>query len=181
MREKLNENPVVQIALIGALVLIGGLLFLTSMGGGSESSSAAAEPTSVEAAEPVSATSGMAAPTGHAIPRDIQDAHKSGDTVALLIYRRGGIDDKAVHEASSVLSAMPDVAFFAAPTTKVARYSAITGPLGVSHAPALVVIPPAHGATAPATVSYGFHLPSQLRQAVIDARFSASQSSYSPR
>lgn len=180
MREKLNENPVMQICLIGALALIAGLLFLANKGGGSESSSTA-ESSVVEGAEPVSATSGMSAPVSGKLPDGIDAAYKDGDTIALLIFRPGGIDDREVHAASSVLAAMPKVAFFSAPTSSIAHYSAITGPLGVSHAPALVVIPPGHGSTAPATVSYGFHLPAQLRQAVIDARYSSSHSSYAPR
>lgn len=183
MREKLNENPMMQVALIGVLVVVVGFLLLTSMGGGGESSSSsAAEPEgSVETAEAVSSTTGISAPIGKGMPRKVESAFAHGETIALLVYSKGGIDDKAVRKASSTIAGMPHVALFTTPTTKVADYAAITGPIGVSQVPALIVVPHGdHDAAAPATVTYGFHSPEQLRQAVIDAHYTG-ESTYAPR
>ena len=44
MREKINDNPVAQVALLGVLVLVVGFLLLTRMGG-SEETPAAPAPT----------------------------------------------------------------------------------------------------------------------------------------
>jgi hypothetical protein len=181
MREKLNENPVAQIALIAVLVLAGGYLLLSSMSGGS-SEAASESPAEVETAEPTAATSAVSAP-GDQLPHAVEAAYDKGDTIALLIYRRGGIDDALVAAASSVIATMPGVAFFDAPTDKIARYSAITGPVGVNRAPALVVVRARkHNgrSPAPATVTYGFQGPEEVRQAVIDAGYTGPEPSYAP-
>jgi hypothetical protein len=184
MRDKLNENPVAQIALIAVLALLGGYLVLSSMGGESSGATAATESSAgVETAEPTAATSAVTAPIGKRLPRRVEAAYARGDTIALLIYRRGGIDDAAVRIASSVIGTMPGVAFFKAPTTKIARYSAITGPVGVNGAPALVVVRSRKRngkAAAPATVTYGFQGPEEVRQAVIDAGYTGPEPSYAP-
>jgi hypothetical protein len=182
MRDKLNENPVAQIALVGVLVLAAAW-FLLLKPRGESSGSGSEEAASAESIEQVSATSAIIAPAGRRLPGKVDAAYKRGDTVALLIYRRGGIDDKVLRIESSTIKAMPGVAFFAAPTDKVARYSAITGPVGVNRAPALVVIRSRkhnHGAPAPATVTYGFQAPAQIRQAVIDAGYTGKQGSFAP-
>jgi hypothetical protein len=198
MREKLNENQTAQIALIAVLALVAGYLVLSSMGG-SGSSEAASTPASTEVgttvttttepvtgsveAAPTAATSGVTAPAGRPLPKAVDDAYKQGETIALLIYRPGGIDDHKVAEASSVLTAMPNVAYFSAPVDKVARYSAITGPLGLSGAPALIVVRPRHlneGGAAPATVTYGFQSAQDIKQAVIDAGYHGPELTYAP-
>jgi hypothetical protein len=183
MREKLNENPVAQIALIALLALASGYLVLSSMGGGESGASAATETAEVESAEQMSATSAVTAPVGRRLPHAVEAAYDRGETIALLIYRRGGIDDIAVAADSAVIPTMPGVAFFAAPTDKIARYSAITGPVGVNRAPALIVVR-AHkkGDTepAPATVTYGYQGPEEVRQAVIDSGYTGPEPSYAP-
>jgi hypothetical protein len=183
MREKLNGNPVAQIALIAVLVLVGGYLLLSTMGGGESAGSGAGESSEVESAEQVAATSAVSAPAGNKLPHAIEAAHGRGDTIALLIYRKGGIDDAAVAADAAVLQTMPDVAFFYAPTTKIARYSAITGPVGVNRAPALVVVragKKGDAEPAPATVTYGYLGPEEVEQAVIDARYTGPEPSYAP-
>ncbi len=184
MRDKLNQNPVAQIALIAVLALLGGYLVLSNVGGESSGASAAtASAGGVESGEPAAAASGVTAPVGNRLPRKVEAAYRRGDTIALLIYRRGGIDDKVLHLESSLIEAMPGVAFFAAPTTKIARYSAITGPVGVNRAPALVVVRSRRHngrSPAPATVTYGFMAPEAVRQAVIDAGYTGPQGSYAP-
>jgi hypothetical protein len=183
MREKLNENPVAQIALIAVLALVGGYLVLSNMGGGESGTSAAAEPAEVEGSEQVSATSAISAPAGDRLPHALEAAYHRGETIALLIYRRGGIDDRFVNSTSSVIKMMPGVAFFDAPTSKIARYSVITGPVGVNRAPALVVVrarKKGDDEAAPATVTYGFLGAEEVRQAVIDAGYTGPEPSYAP-
>jgi hypothetical protein len=187
MREKLNENPVAQIALIAVLALLGGYLVLTHMGG-SGSSKAAPEATAesgvAATATPVSATSSISPPVDQPLPGVINRAYNDGDTIALLIYRPGGIDDRRVTEAVQVLEEMPDVALFTTPADKIARYSQITGPLGVSGTPALIVVRPRRlngDGAAPATVTYGFQTAADIRQAVVDANYHGPQLTYAPQ
>ncbi len=202
MREKLNENQTAQIALVAVLLLVAGYLLLGGMGGGggssesassSESSGEGATATASTASEstsggsvestPTAATSAVTAPAGRPLPKAVEDAYKNGETVALLVYRPGGIDDHKVAEAASVLAEMPDVAYYSTPVDQVAKYSAITGPLGVSGAPALIVVRPRHlteGGAATATVDYGFQGAADIRQDVIDARYKGPELSYAP-
>ncbi len=199
MRQKLNENPVAQIALVAVLVLVGGYLLLTSLGGGEESeagtsaapatatsegsSAAPEEASSLEGAAPAAATSAVSAPTAGPLPKAVDQAYREDKTIVLLIYRPGGIDDALVGIASQILVGNPQVAFFTAPAEKIARYSAITGPLGVNQAPALVVVSPKRlngGAPAPATVSYGFQTGPDIVQAVVDAGYKGPQLTYAP-
>jgi hypothetical protein len=182
MRDKLNENPVAQIALIAVLALLGGYLVMTNLGGGS-SSSAATESSAVETATPAAATSAVSAPVGKRLPHKVDAAYKHGKTVVLYVYRHEGLADAVTALALRQLRKMPNVALFLVSTKNVARYSAITGPVGVDRAPALVVVRARRhkgSGAAPATVSYGFMRAPEMRQAVIDAGFTGPEPSYAP-
>jgi hypothetical protein len=198
MRQKLNENPVAQVAVVCVLLLGVGYLLLTSFSGGGESEEPPAATAPVEAASPEAAESleaGVAgatasssataanAPSERALPKPIESAYEDGSTVVLLIVHDGGIDDRLVANAAGVLGAMPGVAFFPVPVNEVARYAPITGPLGVDQAPALIVVRPRalNGAgAAPATVTYGFQSASDIRQAVRDATYHGPELTYAP-
>ncbi len=196
MREKLNSNPVAQIALIGVLLLATGFFVMSSMGGGGEggkeseseaASAALGEPAPSEAEAPagldaalamVSQASAGAAP----LPRPVYDAWKAGDTVVLLFVHDGGIDDKLVADATDRLAALPNVATFIVTASKISRYAAITEGVGVSRVPALVVVRPKrlHGAVPTASVSYGFQSGESVVQAVIDAGYEGPTVDYHP-
>jgi hypothetical protein len=199
MREKLNSNPVAQIALIGALLLAAGFFVMSSMGGGgseggeeSESSAASAtealgEAAPAEAEAPVGLDAALAmvsqASAGAApLPRPVYDAWKAGDTVVLLFVHDGGIDDRIATDAIHRLAAMPGVATFIVPASKISRYAAITEGVGVSRVPALVVVRPKrlHEAVPTASVSYGFQSGESVVQAVIDAGYEGPTVDYHP-
>jgi hypothetical protein len=111
-------------------------------------------------------------------------AWKSGDTVVLLIARQGGIDDRLVRSSVRLLSGDPSVSVFVTRANKVARYSRITQGVGVSQAPALVVVRPKRlsGSAPEATVEYGFRDAQGVEQAVHDAVYSGKDNlPYSPR
>jgi hypothetical protein len=194
MREKLNENPVAQIALIAILLLVGGYLMMSQLSGGEESaappSSASAEPVA-EASEAgveaegavVEAEGAVAPPTGRSLPKPVETAYSDGATVVLLVVRDGGIDDRLVERAADVLRGDPKVQLFVVPVHEVARYTPITGPLGVDRAPALIVIRPRSfnsNGPAPASVTYGFQRTADVEQAVRDAVYQGPQLSYAP-
>ncbi len=200
MREKLNDNPVAQIAVIGVLILVVGIFALKSLGGGSEAegeteaaapvevaTEAGAEPApgaSLEESTQASAAASVVTPTQRPLPDDVEAAYARGETIALFIYRPGGIDDKLVSDVIGELEAMPGVALFTAPAGEIADYAPITGPLGVNQAPALVVVSPRSrngDEPAPATVTYGFQSVADLRQAVIDAGYNGPELTYAPK
>ena len=212
MRQAINNNPIVQVAVLGGLAVIVGLFFMMNMKGGSSSSSgstassAASTPPatgapSTDAGSTGTVTPGAGASTsappttsgsvspsalvpGPGLPKPVIGAWKRGETVVLLIVRGGGIDDRLVHRSVRLLSADHGVAVFVTRAGKVARYSRITEGVGVSQAPALVVVRPKRitGPTPEAQVDYGFRDAQGVVQAVHDAVYTGKDNlPYSPR
>jgi hypothetical protein len=196
MREKLNENPMAQAALIGVLLVAAALMLLKPFGGGGESEESAGaeapavstEETAVEgttAAVPgavPAATAATAPLPPRPLPAQFLRAYDSGRTVVLLVVDDGGIDDRLVARSTSRLAAMPGVATFIVPASKIARYASITDGVGVNRVPALLVVRPkrlSHGQPT-ASVSYGFQGPQSVVQAVVDARYQGRTLSYHP-
>ncbi len=204
MREKLNSNPVAQIALIAVLLIVVGYFLMSSMGGeeGEEASSGEVAATvngvgatgsspgeAVENAVSTleaGATASTAVPplpmATSAPPAAVVDAYESGSTVVLLIVHDGGIDDRLVRETSDLLGSLPGVSTFVVPAAKIARYAAITEGVGVERVPALVVVRPKRidQAVPTASVSYGFQSGESVVQAVIDAGYEGPTVDYHP-
>lgn len=191
MREKLNENPLAQVALLGVLAVVGIFLLTTMSGGGeSESSSEGEAEVSVTTSAPAITPAGETPATGTPAappaapppPKAVTAAFDSGETVVLLIVREGGIDDRMVRADSAALAAVPDVALFVVPAREIARYAAITEGVGVNRVPALVVVRPkalSHGLPT-ASVSYGYQGAQSVVQQVKDARYKGRTLSYHP-
>jgi hypothetical protein len=197
MREKLNSNPVAQIALIGVLLLATGFFVMSSVGGGGSEGGEESESSAASATEALGETAPAEAPAGldaalamvsqasagaAPLPRPVYDAWKAGDTVVLLFVHDGGIDDKLATDATHRLAAMPGVATFIVPASKISRYAAITEGVGVNRVPALVVVRPKrlHEAIPTASVSYGFQSGQSVVQAVIDAGYEGPTVDYHP-
>ncbi len=191
MREKLNENPLAQVGLIGVLIVLG-FVMLTSMGGGGESGSApeaeaeAESSTAAPAITPAGETpviTGSAGPTPvPPPPSDVTAAFEAGETVVLLIVHDGGIDDRLVREDTGALEGMSNVALFVVPAKQIARYAAITEGAGVNRVPALVVLRPKalSNGTPTASVAFGYRDADSVVQAVVDARYKGKTLSYHP-
>ena len=195
MREKLNDNPLVQVAILGILLVAVGFFVVSSMGGGGEEeSSESAEPTVTTATEGAivgAATSGEAAaapePGAFAAavpppPRPVTAAYKAGDTVVLLFVKDGGIDDRLVTRSVKRIGGLPNVATFVVPAHEIARYTTISQGVEVNRTPALVVIRPKHlsQGVPSASVQYGFRSPASVEQAVIDAEYKGPTLDYHP-
>jgi hypothetical protein len=171
MREALNNNPVVQISVIGVLIAVVGLFFMMNMkkGSGSSSESSAAStsvvpgttsPTTVSpdgtassAPSASGSVSSVPAPStgtvspdafvpGPGLPAPVVRAWKGGDAIVLLVVRGGGIDDRLVRGSVQSLSGDGGVSVFVTRAKHVARYSRITQGVGVNQTPALVVVRP---------------------------------------
>jgi hypothetical protein len=198
MREQLNNNPMVQMAVVVVLLLAGGFFFISTMGGGGEESggeAAAAPPATAEGAEalPVEgAVEGVEGVEGGVVsavppatgkpPAAVISAYDSGETVVLLFVREGGIDDRLVRQTTETLSSLSAVASFVVPAAQIARYSSITGGIGVDRVPALVVISPKKATEGVPTgsVSYGFQTRQAVVQAVVDAGYRGPTLDYHP-
>jgi hypothetical protein len=193
MREKLNENPLAQVAVIGVLLVVTGIFLMSSMGGGeeaesSESSSASVSSEAAAEAPPAGLSAALAmvsqASAGNArpLPHPVLAAWKDDKTVVLLFVHDGGIDDKLVKTATARLAALPEAATFTVPVSKISRYGAIAEGVGVSRVPALVVVRPKrlHQTIPTASVSYGFQSGQSIVQAVIDAGYKGPTLDYHP-
>ena len=194
MREKLNENPMAQVALVGVLLVLAAVFLLGKMGGGSEEEeggeSAAATAAVASVASELEASgqplhlpppgSGPGAPPPP--PHAVVSAFNAGDTVAILFVRDGGIDDRLVKRTAGRLESMSGVATFIVPSHELARYVSIAQGVDLNRVPALVVIRPkslSHGYDA-ASVHYGFQSSESIVQAVVDARYRGGTLAYHP-
>jgi hypothetical protein len=182
MREKLNENPLAQVAVIGVLLVAVGFFFLSRMGGEEE------EPAAPEAEAP-GLTSAAVPPAPGALaeaapppPPAVTSAFEAGQTVVLLFVRSGGIDDRMVAAATDRLDSLAGAATFVVPADRIARYAAIAQGVDVERVPALVVVRPKRvdGDIPSASVSYGFQSPESIVQAVVDAGYRGPTVDYHP-
>jgi len=170
VREKLNDNPVAQIALLGVLVLVVGFLLLTRMGGSSEETPAAPAPTDPAATAPVTPDATGAVPitptdpslpvtpdatgtvpvpgadsdfkAGPGLPAPVVDAYDANKVVVLLIVNKGSIDDDKIKAIAQDLGKRPDTTLFTVESSDVADYSRIAQGVDLQQTPALVVLRP---------------------------------------
>ncbi len=172
MREQLNSNPIVQMAVIGVLLLGAVFFFISTSGGGEEeeSGAGATEATvgvagtdagTATGATPGAAVEGAIEAAGEAAapgsvpalrpgaaaaapppPPAVTRAFNANQTVALLFVRNGGIDDHLVERAVKPLQALPGVVTFVVPAGRISRYAAIAQGVAVDRVPALVVLRP---------------------------------------
>jgi hypothetical protein len=203
MRESLNNNPLVQVAVLGVLLLAVGFFLLSTMGGGGEEAkegpgtttgSASAKTSEGKVAVTTSVSGGGSAATAAPPPpgalataappppRAVRSAFASGSTVALLFVRDRGIDDRLVASATRRLGSLPGVVAFVIPAHRIARYARITQGVEVSRVPALVVLRPKRldQRIPTALVRYGFQSPQSVVQAVIDAGYTGPAVDYHP-
>jgi hypothetical protein len=209
MRDKINNDPKMQVALVALLLIAGAFLLVTKMGGGEEE---AAEPLA-EATVTVAGTESTATATGATIgeavegaaevaveggtvapsvapssiqapppPQPVTVAYKEDKTVVLLIVHDGSIDDKLVADSVETLSSLENVVTFVVPASQIYRYASITLGVEVSRVPALVVMRPKglSKGTPQASVTFGFKNRESVEQAVHDAEYDGPAESYHP-
>jgi hypothetical protein len=207
VREKLNDNPIAQVALVGLLVVVAAVMFLkpageeeeavapteatvTNAATGASSTATGATPGEavesavegvVEAGAEASAAAGAAIPAPP-MPAPVARAYDAGKTVVLLLVHDGGIDDRLVRGTVERVDGFPDVALFVVPAKRIARYAAITLGAQVQQVPALVTLRPRglSGDVPQASVDYGFQTAQSVVQAVIDARYKGPEATYHP-
>jgi hypothetical protein len=199
MRDKINNSPIAQVALVAILLGVGAFLLLSGGGGGDDTASAPATTTAPATSPPASPSTaagtvlpvdaaGTAAATASGsvpvppLPAPVRRAYAAGETVVLLVVRGGGVDDALVTPVVRKLKAVPGLSVFITPAKRIARYAAITLGVDVNRVPALVVARPRalSGGTPQASVSYGFQSPAAIVQAVVDASYNGPAATYHP-
>jgi hypothetical protein len=194
VRQKLNENPLVQAGLVGLLALVVGFLLITRMGGGGSSSAAPADTTetaaatapapSAEPSEPAASAAAVPPATtdsrasefvaGPGLPAKVADAYDAGETVVLLIVHRSGVDDRKLESEIDSATGVGDTEVILVEDKDIADYSRIAEGVDVDRVPALLVIQPkslAEGPLPEASVSYGYRGPQSIAQTVRDALY----------
>jgi hypothetical protein len=196
MRKALNENPIIQLAVVGVLLVVAALFLLMRSGGSSAPSQETAQPAATPSA-PASTSSpasgsvsrSPAAPVneleaGPGLPRKVLASYRAGDVVVLLVVRDGGIDDRLVRGATELLRADPAISLFVTDSRHIARYAEITQGVAVDRTPALIVVKPRQetrgDGTPQASVKYGFRGARSVAQAVRDALYKGPERSYDP-
>lgn len=209
MRKTLNENPVVQVVMLGILGIVVAFLFMTRVMGQDEPADTAAEPvapaptTAGAAPAPTAATpeSIPAAPdatgvapeagvpaatgfeTGAGLPQSVVSAYDGGDVVALLVVQRKGTEDARLEAELQSVRGRGDTSVFVVEAKDIARYSRIAEGVDLDRVPALVVIEPkrqAEGGLPTASISYGFRGTESVEQAIRDALYDGKQLPYHP-
>ena len=204
MRKTINENPLVQIGLLGVLALVVAVVFLMQMGGGDDevapAPSAAQPATSVDptAAKPAEKPAGAAAtaePTGPAeppavaggikpsegLPGRFAEAYEKGDPVAIFVVRDEPVSDKVVARYADRLQSEGGTSVIVIEPEDLSDWVRVIGPVGIDRTPALVMVSPKDGNAQPlASVSYGFRNYESVSQAVADARYDGPLGGYDP-
>jgi hypothetical protein len=170
MREKLNDNPLAQVAILGVLALVVGFLLISRMGGSSTETAAPAPTTDATATAPVTDATGAVTPAvpvtpdsslapapgaapapagesdfkaGPGLPKDVVDAYNANKVVALLIVNKGSVDDDALKSiVDSLKGKSSDTTLFLVESQNVADYSRIAQGVDLQQTPALVVLRP---------------------------------------
>ncbi len=201
MRDRLNNDPKVQMAAIGVLLLAAAFFFISTMGGAKkpEAAPATTDPAAAAAIDPATGAPAVDPATGAPVvatttsgaipqvpapplPKDVQDAYNRNETIALLVIKPGAVDDDLVADSVRRLGEN-DVATFVVPVKDISKYTAITQSVNVDRTPALVIVRPKNltDGTPTATVSYSFQSQEAVDQAVRDARYTGPDTTYAPR
>ena len=207
VREAINSNPIVQVALLGGLALLVAVLFMTNMSkdepapaeDAATATDATADPaapvTPTTSTDPVTPAPEAVTPVGSTafepskgLPKEVVEAHASGDVVVLLVMQNKGVEDKELERAVRTLEADGGTSVFVSHAKHVAKYSRIAEGVNLDRVPAIVVLHPLKGkapkgealALPEASVSYGYRGPESVRQTVADALYNGDVSAYHP-
>ena len=209
MRKALNENPIVQVVMLGLLGIVVAFLFLTRVMSSDEpaeqdagsapvarapSAAGAAPVANPDAPETTPAAPGTAdalpvAPggagfeAGEGLPQPVVSAHDRGDVIALLVVNSRAAEDNRLKDEIQTLGGRGGTSVFVVEARDIARYSRIAEGVNLDRVPALVVIEPkrlARGELPTATISYGFRGPESVQQAVRDALYDGRELPYHP-
>lgn len=201
MRKAINENPLVQVAVLGAMAVIVAVVFLMQIGGSEEAvppaTSSAAPGASATAAPGTTPTPGIDAPApssspatvpgassleaGKGLPAEFARSIEAKRTSAIFVVRDKPVSDKVVSSYAGRLRSAKKTEVYVVHPRDLADWVRVIGPVGVDRTPALVVVAPAENGGEPAaSVSYGFRNYESVRQAVTDAGYDGPRSGYDP-
>ena len=123
-------------------------------------------PKKAEAKAPAKTPAKPAAPKVEGVPPSVARALAKKRVVVLFFRQSGSADDRAVASAVNGLKGRKGVSVFSDNIARLARYRAAVGQLGISQAPAVVIV----GSDGKAKVVEGFVDGGTLTQQVVDAK-----------
>lgn len=100
------------------------------------------------------------------VPGPLARALAKERVIVLFFRQTGSADDRAVARAVSAQKGRKGVSVFSDNISRLARYRAVVGPLGISQAPAVVIV----GRNGEAQIVEGFVDEGSLTQQVVDAK-----------
>jgi len=163
------------LAVLGAVLTLATFTSMRSAANQAEAGDTAAapqvvQPASRNPAQPPKAarpkpSKPKAAPAVTGVPPKVAAAMAAHRTV-VLFFRQPAADDDATAAAVGSVRGVKGASVFAAPISKLATYRGITSGLGVTQAPAIVIV----GKSRQARVIEGYVDSATLRQQVKDAR-----------
>ena len=208
MRKALNENPVVQVVMLGVLGIFVAFMFMTRVMGqdapppdaatepaatppSAADATAAATPPATDAAPAAPAAPAVSSATpagagfeaGEGLPQSVVAAYERGDVIAVLVVNSRGTEDGRLKNQVEALRGRGGTSVFVVEAKDVARYSRIAEGVKLDRVPALVVIEPkrlADGGLPAATIAYGFRSTDSLQQVVRDALYRGKDLPYHP-
>ncbi len=172
MREAINNNPMVQIGLLGLLGVIVAVVFMSGSGGDAPPAPEdAATTTATEGTVPATTDTGLADPAapvtppaegavpppaaattpfeaGKGLPADLVDAHASGDVVVLLVMQKNGYEDEPLARDVESLESRGDTSVFVTDAKDVSDYSRVAEGVTLDRVPAIIVLHPLEGKVA---------------------------------
>jgi len=205
MRKALNENPMVQLAVLAVCgVAFAVILFTSVLKKDEPAATPATDPATATSSAPVTDPSVAAAPAADpaaaappagtaapgaagsaadgllpskGLPEGLLVAFAKNKTIALLVVDPKRFADKKVERYTDALRSRDDLEVFVVNVRDIAKYARVTAGVSVSRTPALVVIRPRKltGSVPTATVSYGFRGPRSVSQAIDDALYKGKQ------
>jgi hypothetical protein len=106
------------------------------------------------------------APRAAGVPAPVARALAARQRIVLFFYKPGSADDRATARAVSALRGQRGLSVFTDPIGRLARYRGVIGELGISQAPAVVIV----RKDRTARVIEGYVDPATLAQDVTDSR-----------
>ncbi len=100
------------------------------------------------------------------VPPEVRRAIRARKRVVLFFFKPGSADDRATARGVAALRGERGVAVFSDPIARLGRYRSLIGDLGISQAPAVVIV----GRDRQARVVEGYVDPASLAQDVADTR-----------
>ena len=131
------------LAIAGALLSLTSFMAMRTIGAAGVEELALPAPAAQTATKPASDPAPKPEPPRlEDVPRPVANALAAGNVVVLLLVEPGSAEDEATARSFSAVSRLNGAKAFRAPIAKVGDYAGIVANLGITQAPAVVIVRP---------------------------------------